>query len=90
MLIFTGTAVISLATSLLGSEITVPTITGNAVLKIPHGTQSHTLFRLREQGMPYLNSDSRGDLLIKVIVKIPERLTEKQENLIKEAFAGGM
>ena len=83
-----STAVISLVTALLGSEINVPTITGNAVLKIPHGTQSHTLFRLREQGMPYLNSDNRGDLLIKVIIKIPEKLTKKQEELIKEAFVG--
>jgi molecular chaperone DnaJ len=85
-----STAVISLATALLGSEITVPTITRTAVLKIPRGTQSHTLFRLREQGMPYLNSDNRGDLLIKVIVKIPEKLTKKQEELMKEAFMGGI
>jgi len=84
-----STAVISLVTALLGSEINVPTITGTAVLKIPRGTQSQTLFRLREQGMPYLNSDNRGDLLIKIIVKIPEKLTKKQEELIKEAFVGG-
>jgi molecular chaperone DnaJ len=82
-------AVISLVTALLGSEINVPTITGTAVLKIPRGTQCQTLFRLREQGMPYLNSDNRGDLLIKIIVKIPEKLTKKQEDLIKEAFVGG-
>jgi len=67
----------------------VPTITGTATLKIPRGTQSHTLFRLREQGMPNLNSDNRGDLLIRVIVKIPEKLTKKQEELVKEAFTGG-
>ncbi len=84
-----STAIISLPTALLGSEITVPTITGTAVLKIPRGTQSNTLFRLREQGMPYLNSDNRGDLLIRVVIKIPEKLTKKQEDLIKEAFAGG-
>ena len=83
-----STAVISLVTALLGSEINVPTITGTAVLKIPRGTQSHTLFRLREQGMPYLNSDNRGDLLIRVMVKIPEKLTKKQEELMKEAFVG--
>jgi molecular chaperone DnaJ len=84
-----STAVISLVTALVGSEITVPTITGTATLKIPRGTQSHTLFRLREQGMPNLNSDNRGDLLIRVIVKIPEKLTKKQEELVKEAFTGG-
>jgi molecular chaperone DnaJ len=65
----------------------VTTITGTALLKIPPGTQSHTLFRLREQGMPYLNSDRRGDLLVKIVVKIPHKLTKKQEQLVKEAFS---
>jgi len=82
-------AVVGLPTALLGGEITVPTITGSAMLRIPPGTQSHTLFRLRGQGMPLLNSDRRGDLLIRVIVKIPDRLTKKQEALMNEAFAGG-
>jgi molecular chaperone DnaJ len=81
--------VISLRTALLGGEVEVPTITGTAHLKIPPGTQSHTLFRLREQGMPYLNSDNRGDLLVKAIVKIPEKLSKKQEDLVKEAFFTG-
>jgi len=82
------TAVVGLATALLGGEITVPTITGSASLKIPRGTQSHTLFRLRGQGMPSLNAGTRGDLLVKVIVKIPANLTSKQEQLMKEAFVG--
>ena len=80
------TAMVGLAIALLGGEITVPTITGSAALKIPRGTQSHTLFRLRGQGMPSLNSGSRGDELVKVIVKIPANLTSKQEQLMKEAF----
>jgi len=83
------TAVVGLPTALLGGEISVPTITGSVLLKIPRGTQSHTLFRLRGQGMPSLNSDNRGDLLVKVIVKIPANLTKKQEELMKEAFIGG-
>ncbi len=83
------TAVVGLATALLGGEITVPTITGSALLNIHRGTQSHTLFRLRGQGMPFLNSDNRGDLLVRVVVKIPEKLTKKQEELMKEAFVGG-
>nr|WP_321353304.1 molecular chaperone DnaJ [uncultured Methanoregula sp.] len=82
------TAVVGLATALFGGEITLPTLTGSAVLRIPRGTQSHTLFRLRGQGMPFLNSDNRGDLLVKVIVKIPANLTSHQEALMKEAFTG--
>jgi len=83
-----NTSTVSLKTALLGSEITVPAITGVASLKIPRGTQSHTLFRLREQGMPHLNADKRGDLLVKIIVHIPEKMTKKQEDLITEALSG--
>ncbi|HUT38877.1 MAG TPA: molecular chaperone DnaJ [Methanoregula sp.] len=82
-----SSVVIRLDTALLGGEVNVTTLTGTAHVKIPPGTQSHTLFRLREQGMPYLNSDSRGDLMIKAVVKIPEKLSKKQEELVKEAFA---
>ena len=84
------TAFVGLATALLGGEITIPTLTGNALLKIPRGTQSHMLFRLRGQGMPYMNADSRGDLLVKIIIQIPTKLSKKQEDLIKEALIGGI
>ncbi len=79
---------IGVKTAILGGEVSVRTITGSASLKIPRGTQSHTLFRLREQGMPHINSTKRGDLLIKVIVNIPQNLTPRQESLMLEAFAG--
>jgi molecular chaperone DnaJ len=65
-----STTVIGRETALTGGEITIPTITGSATLRIPRETQNHTLFRLREQGMPYLNSRMRGDLLTEVIVTI--------------------
>jgi molecular chaperone DnaJ len=65
-----STTVIGRETALSGGEITLPTITGSATLKIPRETQSHTLFRLKEQGMPYLNSRKRGDLFTEVIVTI--------------------
>jgi len=83
-----SSAIIGLKTAILGGEVPVKTLTGTASLKIPRGTQSHTLFRLREQGMPYLNSEKRGDLLVKIIVKIPEKMTPRQESLVLEAFAG--
>ena len=83
-----STAEVGLATALLGAEITVPTITGSATLRIPAGTQCQTLFRLRSQGMPLLNAEGRGDLMVKVMVRIPAHLTKKQEGLIREALAG--
>jgi len=82
-----SSATISLKAALLGGEVIVRTITGNAELKIPRGTQSHTIFRLREMGMPYMNADRRGDLLVKIVINVPEKLTKKQEELISEAFA---
>jgi len=78
---------IDIGTAILGGEIEVPTITGKARLKIPRGTQSHTVFRLKGQGMPHINSNRFGDLLVKVTVKIPEKISEKQEQLLKELLA---
>lgn len=80
---------IDLATAVLGGEIEVPTISGSVKIDIPPGTQSHTVFRLRSQGMPYINSSRRGDLLVKVVVNIPKKLTKKQERLLKEFFSEG-
>jgi molecular chaperone DnaJ len=72
-----STTVIGRETALVGGEITVPTITGNATLKIPPETKNQTVFRLKEQGMPYLNSRWRGDLFTRVIVDVSEGLTIK-------------
>jgi molecular chaperone DnaJ len=62
------TTVIGRATAELGGEIFIPAINGSATLRIPRETQSHTLFRLKEQGMPFLNSSRRGDLFTEVII----------------------
>jgi molecular chaperone DnaJ len=81
-----STTVIERATALLGGEITVPTINGSATLKIPRGLQSNTLFRLKKEGMPYLNSGKRGDLFTRVIVKILEEPAIIQAGWKGEAF----
>ncbi|MEM2883081.1 MAG: molecular chaperone DnaJ [Nitrososphaerales archaeon] len=76
---------ISFPQAALGSEIAIPTLNGHTWLKIPPGTQSGTIIRLRGKGMPKLrNKFSRGDLLVKVNVKVPTKLTEKQKVLLKE------
>ena len=75
---------IDLATAILGGEVEVPTISGSAKLKIPAGTQSHTVFRLKGQGIPHINSSKRGDQLVKIVVNIPEKISKKQEQLIME------
>jgi molecular chaperone DnaJ len=81
-----STTVIRSATALNGGEITVPTITGSATLKIPRESQNHTVFRLKEQGMPYLNSRWRGDLFTKVVVKVSEEPAKKQEGMKGEVL----
>ncbi|MEM3400025.1 MAG: molecular chaperone DnaJ [Candidatus Micrarchaeia archaeon] len=68
----------------LGDEIEVPTLDGKAKLKIPPGTQTHTLFRLAGKGMPRLNGRGRGDELVRVIVETPRNLTEEQKELLRK------
>jgi molecular chaperone DnaJ len=68
----------------LGAEINVPTLDGKARLKIPAGTQSDTLFRLKGKGMPHLNGWGHGDQLVRVIVRTPTNLTKHQKELLSE------
>ncbi len=71
----------------LGGELTVPTLGGKASVKVPAGTQTNTSFRLREKGMPDLQTSRKGDLLVNVQVEVPVKLTKDQERLLHE-FAG--
>ncbi len=66
----------------LGTKIYVPTLDGKAKLKIPAGTQTGTLLRLRGKGLPHLRGWGRGDQLVKVIVRTPTKLTQHQKELI--------
>ena len=75
---------INFTTAALGGEIEVPTLEGKATLKIPEGTQSHTVFKMRNKGMPRLHGHGYGDELVKVKVVVPERLTKKQQEIIEE------
>lgn len=68
----------------LGDEIEVPTLEGKAELKIPSGTQNGTTFRLRNQGIPDVRGYGRGDQHVRVIVKVPTKLTERQKELLRE------
>ncbi|UCH02100.1 MAG: molecular chaperone DnaJ, partial [Candidatus Bathyarchaeota archaeon] len=68
----------------LGSEIEVPTLEGKAIVKIPPGTQTHTVFRLKGKGMPRLNFYGKGDELVRVIVQIPTKLSKQQKKLLRE------
>jgi molecular chaperone DnaJ len=67
----------------LGGELEVPTLEGKATVKIPAGTQSGTVFRLRGKGMPRLQSSSKGDLMVRVQVEVPTNLTADQKEKLK-------
>ena len=69
-------------TAALGGEIRVPTLEGAVSLKIPAGTQSGAVFRVRGQGMPGLQSSARGDILTHVQVEVPSRLNQEQREAL--------
>ncbi len=74
---------ISFTQAVFGDEISIPTLKGDAVLELPQGTQSHTTFRLKGYGMPRLRG-GYGDLLVKVKIKTPKKLTKEQKKLLSE------
>ncbi|MFZ4775678.1 MAG: molecular chaperone DnaJ [Terrimicrobiaceae bacterium] len=71
-------------TAALGGEIRVPTLEGAVNLKIPAGTQSGAVFRIRGQGMPALQSSARGDILTHVEVEVPTRLNHEQREALEK------
>ncbi|ABZ84988.1 chaperone protein dnaj [Heliomicrobium modesticaldum Ice1] len=68
----------------LGAEIEVPTLDGKVSLKIPEGTQTGAVFRIRGKGIKRLRGTGRGDQRIEVKVTVPTRLSEKQKELLRE------
>jgi len=75
---------ISLGTAALGGEIEVPTLNGRLRLKIPAETQTGKLFRMRGKGVKPVRGGMTGDLLCRVNVETPVKLSNKQKDLIKE------
>ena len=76
--------IINIKQAILGDKIEVDTIRGPIKLKIPEGTQSGTVFKLREKGVQRLNNRGVGDQFVKVVVEIPKSLNKKQ----KQTLAG--
>ncbi len=78
---------INIAQAALGAEVEVPTVDGNAKLKIPSGTQPGRIFTLKARGVPFLRKSGRGDQLVIVNVDIPSRLTKEQHELLEKLAA---
>lgn len=75
---------LTFAQAALGCDIQVPALDGAVTMKLPPGTQSGAVFRLRERGVPHLGARGQGDELVRVIVDIPTKLTEPQRDLIRQ------
>jgi len=75
---------IPFALAALGGEIEVPTLSGKATLKIHSGTQSNTIFKMKNKGIPFLHGHGHGDENIEVVVDVPKSLTKKQKELLRD------
>ena len=76
--------IISYPQAVLGAEVQVPTLEGPTGLRIPAGTQAGEVMRLRGRGMPRFRGYGKGDLLIRVGISVPEKITDKQRELLEQ------
>lgn len=75
---------VSFVRAALGAEVDVPTLNGRVKMKIPSGTQSGRIFRLRGKGMPDLHGYDRGDELVRVMIEVPTNLTAEQRKILED------
>jgi molecular chaperone DnaJ len=75
---------VSFVQAALGTEVEIPSLDGPQNLKVPGGTQSGRLFRLRGLGVPDLNGYGRGDLVVRLVVETPRKLSARQRELLEE------
>jgi molecular chaperone DnaJ len=78
---------VSFAQAALGAELEIPTLEGPERLKVPEGTQSGAVFKIRNRGVPVLNGRGKGDLYVEVKVHTPAKLSKRQRELLEEFAA---
>ena len=81
---------VSFSEAVLGTTVEVPTLEGKKRVKVPPGTQSHTKMRLKGLGLSRFQKEGKGDELVKVIVLVPKRVSEKSKKLIEELAREGI
>jgi molecular chaperone DnaJ len=79
---------ISFPDAALGGEVSVPTLSGIAALTIQPGTQPGTVLRMKDKGIPHLNSNQRGDQLVHINVYVPTKVSSREKELLKELSDG--
>jgi molecular chaperone DnaJ len=75
---------VNIAQAALGAEIEVPTLEGEEIVTIDPGTQTDTVLRLANRGVPHVKSNGRGDELVLLRVAVPEKLSREQRGLFEE------
>ncbi len=75
---------VNVAQAALGAEVDVPTMNGRVSMKVPSGTQSGTVFRVRGKGLPDIHARRTGDLLVRVVVETPTNVSKSQRKLLEE------
>lgn len=81
---------INFSEAVTGTTIEVPTLEGKKSVKIPPGSQSHTKLRLKGLGLPHFQGEGKGDEYVRVIIRVPKKLTEKSRKLIDELAKEGI
>ena len=81
------TVPINIAQAVLGDEIQVPTLEGPHKIQIPEGIQSGTELRVKGKGVADVNGRGKGDLIVQIVVKVPNKLTREQRKLFEQVAA---
>jgi molecular chaperone DnaJ len=75
---------VSYPTATLGGSVEVPTPEGPVSLKIPAGSEDGKLIRIKGRGAPKLNGSGKGDVLARIRIEVPKRLSKKERDLLEE------
>lgn len=75
---------VSYTDAILGTHVEIPTLFGKAEIKVPAGTHSGQTFRLKSKGFPKLGSSGSGDMLVRVVIDTPSKISNRQKEIIEE------
>ena len=75
---------VSFSAAALGNTVEVPTLEGKVKYTIPEGSQTGTVFRLKNKGIPHLRGGGKGDQYVRINIETPKKLTDKQKELLMQ------
>lgn len=75
---------VNFADAILGTSLEIPTLTGKAILKVPEGTHTGQVFRLKGKGFPQVSGFGTGDMLIRVVIDTPDKITKADREMVEK------